>query len=65
MTEDGPSMAEALMFVIETLAPVRDAVMGYRAELINLGVGPDIADTMAADIHNFIIKSMMTQLQGV
>lgn len=51
--KDAPGFAEAMHEIVETISPIREATLGYRARLIAAGVGPEAADAMSADFHRF------------
>lgn len=49
------NIAESLTTMMETLAPAIDAVVGYKAKLMEVGFEPLIAEHMAADLHSRIL----------
>lgn len=46
-----PGIAEGIAQLFESVAPVREATLGYRQTLIEAGVDQLVADSMAADFH--------------
>lgn len=59
-----PSFAESVMQVMDLISPVKEAVLGYRRELVGSGVGSDIADAMAADLHRLLIEQMIMAIRS-
>lgn len=61
---DDQGMPMAMAHLNETMAPVREATLGYRQSLIDAGMGKEAADRCAADYHAWVI-SMFPGRQGV
>lgn len=55
-----PSLAAAMHQIIETIALITEAAVGYRKTLIDKGITADAADRMAADFHHYVV-AMMTK----
>jgi hypothetical protein len=51
--------AMGLASIKENLAPVREAVEGYRAEMVRYGYPDDLARQMAADYHRYLMSMMV------
>lgn len=56
---DGSKMAGVLATVTEMLAPLREAVVGYRRSLIDAGLDPVAASACAADFHRLVVTQML------
>lgn len=46
-------LAIALLNMAELLVPIREAVDGYRSDLIRNGYSPEAAESMAVSYHNY------------
>lgn len=60
---DTPSFAAAMHSVVEAIDPIREATLGYRARLMDAGVGAEAADAMAADFHRFTTSLILANTQ--
>ncbi len=54
--------AEALMEVVAQLAPVREAVTGYKAALVQAGMSTEAAEAMAVDAHRWLMQITFQQV---
>ena len=54
-------LAEALLKMNDMLAPVREAIDGYRADLIRNGYSPEAAESMAVSYHNYFFAMLQSQ----
>ena len=54
------ALAEALLKMSEVLAPVMEAVDGYRAEAERRGYSPTAAEAMALEFHGLVLAQMMS-----
>ena len=57
------ALVEALLTMAELLVPVREAVDGYRSDLIRNGYSPEAAESMAVGYHNYFFA--MLAIPGV
>jgi hypothetical protein len=46
------------------MSVMADAVVGYRQKLVDGGVPPSVADTMATEYHSVLLEMMRTQATG-
>jgi hypothetical protein len=58
---DPNKMAAALAMVTDMLAPMREAVIGYRRSLIDAGLDPEAASACAADFHHLVVTQVLAQ----
>jgi hypothetical protein len=52
------SVAETLASIMETVAPVAEAVDGYRAQCLERGYSADAAEAMAIELHAQFIRTL-------
>lgn len=67
MTDDAPDIAAltarfavGLANMMEGMAPLLEAVVGYKAQCVDAGFTEADASSMAADLHSELVKSMFT-----
>lgn len=53
-----PAFVEVMAQVLEQCGPIREAVMGYRTQLVSDGFSPAAAEDMASDLHRHLIAAM-------
>lgn len=54
------SIVESLALLIEQMQPIKEAVTGYKAQLVNDGWGDAAAEKMAVELHNALIRRAFT-----
>lgn len=58
------AVAEAIAQVRDMFAPVREATIGYRTQLISEGVATGAADMMSADFHHMLTAVVVNGIKG-
>lgn len=53
--QDTSHMAAIIAALSDQVAPIREATIGYRQSLIDMGMGKDAADRCAADFHGMVM----------
>lgn len=61
---DVRAVTEGLLALSELMAPMGDAVDGYRADLERRGYSPTAAETMALDFHRYLLAALLQGQQG-
>lgn len=56
--ENVATVARAIADLHEILSVVREAAIGYRAQLEADGISPTMAEQMAAEYHSFILTTI-------
>ena len=62
---DGPApefVAALMSLATSVLAPVNEAIDGYRADLLRRGYSPPAAEQMAVEYHNLLFAQLMHAL---
>ena len=60
--EAEPTLEQALLSVMDEVAKVREAVKGYRYQLLADGFGPTAAERMAMELHHHMLAVMFAQV---
>lgn len=55
-------MAEGLVAMSDIFAPMREAAVGYRAQMMEVGFPEDAAASMAADFHRSAMQLITANL---
>jgi hypothetical protein len=58
-----PDLASAMADLLVNLEPIREAVTGYRADLIRQEFSADTADMMAMDFHRVLMGMLESSLR--
>lgn len=56
MTADSSAFVNGMAIVLEMMAPLREATIGYRAQMIDHGMDDESASRCAADFHRMTIE---------
>lgn len=65
MSDETQGLAAAMTGLNETIAPIREATLGYRQSLIDAGMGKEAADKCAADYHAWVMAMLPGGRQGL
>lgn len=56
-------MVDAMMQLTEMLAPMGEAVDGYRADLERRGYSPTAAESMAMEFHSYLMTQLVASVK--
>jgi hypothetical protein len=54
-------LANSMAYVALLMAPIREATIGYRKSLIDMGMGAEAADRCAVDYHAWLMQMVPTR----
>ena len=57
-------MVDAMLELAEMMAPMGDAVDGYRADLERRGYSPTAAESMAMEFHHYLMAQLIAGIKG-
>jgi hypothetical protein len=56
--DPGVSPAAAVAALFDALAPIREGLTGYRAQLVSAGFNEAMADAMCVQVHGAMVQKL-------